>query len=244
MLEAQTMQYGKANAPDIRSVRLRNIGVLASGRGTNLQAIIDAASRGDFAGRVAVVVSDRSKAPALQRAVRAAIPAVFVSKKEAGSQEAFEKRLAGILDEHEVNVVCLAGFMRILGPWFVQRYRGRMLNIHPALLPSFPGMEAQRQALEYGVKVSGCTVHFVDEGVDAGPIIIQRAVTVREDDTVETLSGRILVEEHKAYVHALKLLCDGRLEIQDKRVVVKGPSAGADGPASGHSNTAGQRENP
>ncbi len=199
---------------------MRNIGVLASGRGTNLQAIMDGASSGDFAGRVAVVVSDRSKAPALERARKAGIPAVFVSKKEAGNQEAFEQRLAAVLDEHQVDVVCLAGFMRILGPWFVRRYWGRMLNIHPALLPSFPGMEAQRQALEYGVKVTGCTVHFADEGVDAGPIIIQRAVPVCEDDNVETLSARILVEEHKAYVAALTLLCDGRLEIRGKRVFV------------------------
>ena len=198
---------------------LRNIGVLASGRGTNLQAIIDGASSGMFAGRVAVVVSDRSKAPALDRARQAGIPAVFVSKKEAGSQEAFEWNIAGVLDAHGVDVVCLAGFMRVLGPWFVARYSGRMLNIHPALLPSFPGLEAQRQALEYGVKVSGCTVHFVDEGVDAGPIIIQRPVLIRQEDTVETLSERILVEEHKAYVEALRLLCDDRLEVQGKRVI-------------------------
>ncbi|MDP2857518.1 MAG: phosphoribosylglycinamide formyltransferase [Bacillota bacterium] len=202
----------------------RNIGVLASGRGTNLQAIIDGASSGGFDGRVAVVVSDRSKAPALDRARQAGIPAVFVSKKEAGSQEAFERSIAGVLDAHGVDVVCLAGFMRILGPWFVRWYWGRMLNIHPALLPSFPGLEAQRQALEYGVKVSGCTVHFADEGVDAGPIIIQRPVLVRSDDTFETLSERILVEEHKAYVEALRLLCDGRLEIQGKRVIVTGSS--------------------
>ena len=208
---------------------MRNIGVLASGRGTNLQAILDGASRGEFSGRVAVIVSDRSKAPALDRARKAGIPAVFVSKKEAGSQEAFEQRLAAVLDAHQVDVVCLAGFMRILGPWFVRRYWGRMLNIHPALLPSFPGTDAQRQALEYGVKVTGCTVHFVDEGVDAGPIIIQRVVPVREDDSVETLSARILIEEHKAYVAALQLLCDGRLEIRGKRVAVNETSPGAAG---------------
>lgn len=202
------------------SAALKNIGVLASGRGTNLQAIIDAASTGKFNGGVAVVISNRSKAVALDRARAAGIPAVFVSKKALGSQEAFEQKVAEVLDAYGVDLVCTAGFMRILGQSFVDRYYGRMINIHPALLPSFPGLDAQKQALEFGAKVSGCTVHFVDGGVDSGPIIYQAAVPVLEDDTEETLSARILVEEHKGFVQAIRLFCAGRLSIVDGRVVV------------------------
>jgi phosphoribosylglycinamide formyltransferase-1 len=196
----------------------RSIGVLASGRGTNLQAIIDGALGGEFAGRVAVLISDRRSAPALERARQAGIPAVWVSKKQAGGQEAFETNIVALLEEHRVDVVCLAGFMRVLTPAFVSRFPGRILNIHPALLPSFPGLAAQKQALDYGVKISGCTVHFVSKDVDAGPIILQAAVPVLDGDTEESLSERILVEEHKIYVRALKLLCEGRLQIIGNRV--------------------------
>ena len=199
----------------------KNIGVLASGRGTNLQAIIDAAASGRINGRVSAVVSDRRQAQALERARQAGIPSVFVSRQQSGSQEAFERQIAEALDGYCVDLVCLAGFMRILGPWFVERYRGRLLNIHPALLPAFPGLEAQRRALEYGVKISGCTVHFVDTGVDSGPIIYQAAVPVLDTDTVETLSERVLVEEHRGYIEAIRLFCDNRLVIKGQRVFIR-----------------------
>jgi phosphoribosylglycinamide formyltransferase 1 len=194
------------------------IAVLASGRGSNLQAILDATRSGKVAGRVVVVISDHSKAAALDKARAVGVPAVFVSARQAGSREAFCEEIARILDSHGVQVVCLAGFMRVLTPWFIDKYRGRMINVHPALLPSFPGMHAQKQALDWGVKVSGATVHFVEEGVDAGPIIMQSTVPVLDTDDEEMLSARILVEEHRVFVESLRLLCEDRLFIRDHRV--------------------------
>jgi len=196
------------------------VGVLASGRGSNLQAILDASARADFPARVAVVVSDREGARALKIAAERGVPAVFLNPKDFGDREAYDAAITKVLEAHQVGLVCLAGFMRILGPAFVRAWRGRVMNIHPSLLPAFPGLNAQRQALDHGVKISGATVHFVDEGVDTGPIILNRGVPVQPDDTEETLAARILAEEHRLYPQAVRLFAEGRLRIVGSRVTV------------------------
>ena len=198
------------------------LGILASGRGSNLQAILDAIAAGRCPARVAVVVSDRKDAPALDRARRAGIRAVYLDPHAFPDRVAFDEAVAAVLDEHGVALVCLAGYMRILSPEFVRRYRARILNVHPALLPAFPGLHAQRQALEHGARVAGATVHLVDEGVDTGPIVLQGAVPVLDGDTEETLSARILVEEHRLYPEAIRLFAEGRLEVTGRRVRVRG----------------------
>ncbi len=203
-----------------RSEPLR-IGVLASGRGSNLQAIIDAIEAGKLDGRLAVVVSDRADAQALERARKHGTEAVFMDPKAHPNRVPFDQAMLGVLAEHRVELVCLAGYMRVLSPTFVRALPGQIMNIHPALLPSFPGLHAQRQALQYGAKVSGATVHFVDEGVDTGPIICQAAVSVREDDTEETLAGRILEQEHQLYPRAIRLYAEGRLSVVGRRVLVR-----------------------
>ena len=193
-----------------RTAPLR-VGVLASGRGSNLQAILDATRLPEFPARVVVVIADRERALALERAAGAGVPGVFLDPKAYGDREAYDAALLACLDEHGVELVCLAGFMRILGAAFVRRLRGRLINIHPSLLPAFPGLHAQRQALDHGVKVAGVTVHFVDEGVDTGPIIAQASVPVRDDDTEETLSERILVQEHRLYPDVIRRFAEGDL---------------------------------
>jgi phosphoribosylglycinamide formyltransferase-1 len=198
------------------------LGILASGRGSNLQAILDAIAGGRCPARVAVVVSDRKDAPALDRARRAGTRAVYLDPHAFPDRVAFDEAVAAVLDEHGVALVCLAGYMRILSPEFVRRYRARILNVHPALLPAFPGLHAQRQALEHGARVAGATVHLVDEGVDTGPIVLQGAVPVLDGDTEETLSARILVEEHRLYPEAIRLFAEGRLEVTGRRVRVRG----------------------
>lgn len=203
-----------------RSEPLR-IGVLASGRGSNLQAIIDAIEGGKLECRLAVVVSDRSDAQALERARKHGTEAVFLDPRAHPDREAFDRAVLGVLEKHRVDLVCLAGYMRIVTPALVRALAGRIMNIHPALLPSFPGLHAQRQALQYGVKVSGASVHFVDEGVDTGPIIVQAAVPVREDDTEETLAARILEQEHQLYPRAIRLYAEGRLEIRGRKVHIR-----------------------
>jgi len=197
------------------------VGVLASGRGSNLQAILDASARADFPARVAVVVSDREGARALKIAAERGVPAVFLNPKDFGDREAYDAAITKVLEAHQVGLVCLAGFMRILGPAFVRAWRGRVMNIHPSLLPAFPGLNAQRQALDHGVKISGATVHFVDEGVDTGPIILQSSVPVQPDDSEETLAARILAEEHRLYPQAVRLFAEGRLRIVGSRVIVE-----------------------
>jgi phosphoribosylglycinamide formyltransferase-1 len=199
--------------------RLR-IGVLASGRGSNLQAIIDSSAAGEIDVDVAVVVSDREDAVALARAREADIPAVYVDPggyRTRLTAEA-EQRFIDALDGHRVDVVALAGFMRVLHERFLSRYEGRIVNIHPSLLPSFPGLDAQGQAFEYGVKWSGATVHFVDAGVDTGPIILQAVVPVFDGDTRDSLAARILREEHRIYPEALQLLASGRFRIEGRKV--------------------------
>jgi phosphoribosylglycinamide formyltransferase 1 len=196
------------------------LGVLASGRGSNLHAILNACARPGFPARVAVVISDRESAPALERARAAGVEALWVNPKDFADREAYDRALVRELEARDVSLVCHAGWMRILSPVYVRAFAGRALNIHPSLLPAFPGLHPQRQALEHGAKVSGATVHFLDEGVDTGPIVLQAAVPVAPADTEETLAARILVEEHRLYPEAIRLFAEGRLQIQGRRVIV------------------------
>ncbi len=196
------------------------VGVLASGRGSNLQAILGATHDPAFPARVAVVISDRETAGALERARAAGVEALWVNPKDFADREAFDQALVRELQARAVELVCHAGYMRILSPAYVRAFAGRALNIHPSLLPAFPGLHAQRQALAYGVKVAGVTVHFVDEGVDTGPIVLQAAVPVEPGDTEETLAARILVQEHRLYPEAIRLFADGRLTIVGRKVLI------------------------
>ena len=198
-----------------------NVGVLISGRGSNLQAIIDASERGEIPAKVAVVISNQPEAYGLERAKKHQIPTAVFEPKKFPDKNTYELEIVKAFKRYNVNLVCLAGYMRIVGPVLLEHYQGKMVNIHPALLPSFPGLHGQKQALEHGVKVSGVTVHFVDEGCDTGPIILQTAVPVREDDTEDTLSARILEEEHKIYPRAVKLFAEGRLKIEGRKVKIQ-----------------------
>ncbi|MGH9349934.1 MAG: phosphoribosylglycinamide formyltransferase [Vicinamibacterales bacterium] len=195
----------------------RRLGVLISGRGSNLQAIIDAAGEGRLGAEVAVVISNRADAAGLDRARAAGIETLYISHRAFASRDDFDRALAGALRARHVGLVCLAGFMRLVGRPMIEAFPDAILNIHPSLLPAFPGVDAQRQALEYGVKVTGVTVHLVTPELDGGPIVLQRAVPVRDDDTVETLSARILVEEHRAYPEAIKMVLDGRWRVDGRR---------------------------
>ncbi len=196
------------------------LAVLASGRGSNLQAILDACETPGFPARVVVVVSDREGALALERAAARGVPTRFVNTKDFADRSAYDAALASAVEAPAVGLVCLAGFMRVLGPGFIRSFPGRIMNVHPSLLPAFPGLAAQRQALEYGVCVAGATIHFVDEGVDTGPIILQASVPVHPDDTEESLSARILREEHRLYPEAIRLYAEGRLHVAGRRVRV------------------------
>ena len=199
-------------------MREEKLGILCSGRGSNLASIIEAVERGEIPAEIAVVIADKRDAYALERARAKGIPAVAVVYRDFEERADFERAMLDELHAHEVTLVILAGFMRILSPVFVHAYTGRILNIHPALLPSFPGAHAHRDALAYGVKVSGCTVHFVDEGMDSGPIILQASVPVTEDDTEETLAARVLEQEHRIFPEAIKLYVEDRLRTDGRRV--------------------------
>ncbi len=198
----------------------KKIGVVVSGRGSNLQSIIDHIAEGKLNVEIAVVVSDHKEAFALERAAKAGIPTAVVERKGCKDKAEFEDRIDAALREAGAEAVVLAGFMRILTGHFISRWEHKIINIHPALLPSFKGLDAQGQAVDYGVKVAGCTVHFVDEGTDTGPIILQKVVPVLDDDTEETLAARILVEEHKALPEAIQLWADGKLTIKGRKVYV------------------------
>jgi len=200
---------------------VKRVGVLVSGRGSNLQALVDAARRGELGGEVGVVVSNVETALALDRARQAGIPAVFRDHR-GRKREDFDAEVVAILRDHRVDLVCLAGFMRLLSPVFIRAFPGRILNIHPALLPAYPGLDAQRQAWEHGAKVSGATVHLVDEGLDSGPIVAQEAVKVLSSDTPETLAARILEVEHRLYPRAVRLMLEGRCRVEGRRVIVEG----------------------
>lgn len=198
--------------------RRRAIAVCCSGQGTNLQAIIDAIRRRRLSARIALVVSDNPRAHALIQSFHAKIPTVVIDPRRLRTREAFDRTLARVLDLGSVHLIVLAGFMRILSPWFVRRYRNRILNIHPALLPAFPGCHGIRDALEYGVKVTGVTVHFVDERVDHGPIILQAPVALRPDDTEETLLKRVHRVEHRLYPQAIQKVLDGKVKVVGRKV--------------------------
>jgi phosphoribosylglycinamide formyltransferase-1 len=200
---------------------VKKLGVLLSGRGSNLQALVDAARRGELGGEIAVVVSNVETARGLDRARAAGIPAVFRDHR-GKTREAYDAEIVEILRAHQVDLVCLAGFMRLVSAVLLRAFPGRIVNIHPALLPAFPGLAAQRQALDHGVKVSGATVHLVDEGLDSGPIVAQEAVSVLSSDTPESLAGRILEAEHRLYPRAVRLLLEGRCRVEGRRVIVEG----------------------
>lgn len=198
----------------------KKIGVIVSGRGSNLQSIIDHITEGKLDVEVAVVVSDHADAFALERAAKAGIATAVVERKGCRDKEEFEDKIDAVLRNAGAELVVLAGFMRILTGHFISRWEHKIINIHPALLPSFKGLDAQGQAVDYGVKVAGCTVHFVDEGTDTGPIILQKVVPVMDEDTEETLAARILVEEHKALPEAIRLWSEGKLSIKGRKVFV------------------------
>jgi phosphoribosylglycinamide formyltransferase-1 len=198
------------------------IAVLVSGSGSNLQAIIDSSEAGEIPAKVGVVLSNKADAYGLVRARNHGIPAEAVDHRSFESREAFDSRVVEVIRSYGAELVCLAGFMRVVTPVFLRAFPGRILNIHPALLPSFPGTHGPMQALRYGVRFSGCTVHFLDEGVDTGPIIAQAVVPVYEDDTEDTLAARILAEEHRLYPMAIRLFLEGKLEISGRRVFTLG----------------------
>ena len=198
-----------------------NIAVLVSGRGTNLQAIINAIKRGRIDGEIKIVISDNPRAYALERAKKANIKTKAVPYKKYPGKEEYEREVLNLLDDNRIDLIVLAGYMRLLGSKIVKKYKYRIINIHPSLLPAFPGLKAQRQALEYGVKVSGCTVHFVDEGLDSGPIILQKAMKVRPCDNEESLSKRILKYEHQLLLQAIQLFTRHKVEIINNRVYLK-----------------------
>lgn len=201
-----------------------SIGVLVSGSGSNLQSLIDHIEEGTLDAAIKIVVSNNPRSYGLERCCKHSIRSIVVDHHEFHTREDFDRRIIEILESSGVELVVLAGFMRILSPVFFKAFPLRIMNIHPALLPSFPGIHVQKKALEYGVKFSGCTVHFADEGVDSGPIIIQSVVPVYDADTVDTLSARILREEHRIYPQAIQYYAEGRLEIDGRRVCIrKGP---------------------
>ncbi len=197
----------------------KRIGVLLSGRGSNFEALAESVAAGRIPNaEIAVVISNREGAPGIERARARGIETRVIPSKGL-EREAYDRQVVAALTEKQVDLVCLAGFMRLLSPYFVAAFPNRILNIHPSLLPAFPGLEAQRQALEYGVKWSGCTVHIVDENLDAGPIVTQAVVPVLDDDTLETLADRILKEEHRIYSEAVRLVLEGRFRIEGRRVI-------------------------
>jgi phosphoribosylglycinamide formyltransferase-1 len=209
-------------------VTKKRIGVLLSGRGSNFEALADSIAAGRIPNaEIAIVISNRENAPGIEKARAREIPAQVIPSRGL-EREPYDKLVIAALEEKKVDLVCLAGYMRLLSPAFVAAYRGRILNIHPSLLPAFPGLESQRQAIEHGAKFSGCTVHFVDENLDAGPIILQAAVPIRDDDTPETLSERVLKEEHRIYTEAVRIVLEGRYRMDGRRVLLTNLAASAE----------------
>jgi phosphoribosylglycinamide formyltransferase-1 len=199
---------------------MKKLGILLSGRGSNFEAIARNVQAGKVPAEIAVVISNKEEAPGLAKAREMGLATRFIPSK-GKEREAFDREVVAVLREFQVDVVCLAGFMRILSPYFIREFPRRILNIHPALLPAFAGMEAQKQALEHGVKFTGCTVHIVDEGVDTGPIVCQAVVPVLDEDTPETLAARILKEEHRIYSEAVCLLVEDKIRVEGRRVLLK-----------------------
>ena len=199
---------------------MKNLGILLSGRGSNFEAIADNVASGKLEANIAVVISNRSEAPGIESARRRGLNALVVPSKGKVREE-HDREVVAALREHQVDFVCLAGYMRLLSPWFVQQFPNRILNIHPSLLPAFPGLDAQKQAIDYGVKVSGCTVHFVDENLDHGAIIVQKVVPVLDRDDEHSLAARILEQEHVAYSEAVRIVLEGTYRIEGRRVVLR-----------------------
>lgn len=204
---------------------MMRLGVLASGSGSNLQSILDACASGSIPAQVAVVICNVPGAKALQRAEAAGVPAVLLAHGAYPSRDAYDAELVALLRRHQVDLVCLAGFMRLITPTLLSAFQNKILNIHPSLLPAYPGLHAVKKALTAGARVSGCTVHIVDEGTDTGPIVIQAAVPVLDGDTEESLAARILAQEHRCYVRAISLWAQGRVAIDGRRVRVRGSAA-------------------
>jgi len=202
---------------------MNNLAILLSGRGSNFEAIADNVAAGKLDAKIAVVISNRADAPGIESARRRGLNALVIPSKGKPREE-HDREVVAALRQHQADLVCLAGYMRLLSPWFVQQFPNRILNIHPALLPAFPGLEAQKQAFEWGVKVSGCTVHLVDADLDHGPIIVQRTVPVLDTDDEHTLAARILAQEHLAYSEAIGIVLEGRFRIEGRRVVRMSPS--------------------
>jgi phosphoribosylglycinamide formyltransferase-1 len=198
------------------------IGVMASGGGTNFQAIIDSIESGFLNARIVVLITDNPNSYAIQRAKNHNIEPLVLRPRDFPDKDAYYSHMAGELRKRDVELVILAGFMRVVGKALIDQYKDKIMNIHPALLPSFPGLHGQKQAADYGVKISGCTVHFVDEGMDTGPIIIQAAVPAFHDDTEDSLGSRILAQEHKIFPYAIRLYSEGRISIDGRRVIIKG----------------------
>jgi phosphoribosylglycinamide formyltransferase 1 len=198
---------------------VKRLGILISGRGSNFEAIADSIAAGRVDAEIAVVIANRPEASGLESARRRGLNAVCLPSKGL-DREVYDRSLATELEKNTVDLVCLAGFMRLLSAGFIRRFRNRILNIHPSLLPAFPGLDAQHQALTHGVKITGCTVHFVDEDLDAGPIVIQAAVPVRDDDSADTLSARILEQEHRIYSEAIRIVLAGNYRIDGRRVIL------------------------
>jgi phosphoribosylglycinamide formyltransferase-1 len=197
----------------------KRIGVLLSGRGSNFEALADSVASGRIPNaEIAIVISNREGAPGIEKASARRIETRVIPSKGL-ERDAYDRQVVAVLQEKKVELVCLAGFMRLLSPYFIASFPNRILNIHPSLLPAFPGLEAQRQALEHGAKFSGCTVHFVDENLDAGPIVLQAVVPIEDSDSAETLAERILREEHRIYSEAVRIVLDGRYRIEGRRVV-------------------------
>jgi phosphoribosylglycinamide formyltransferase-1 len=197
---------------------MKNLGILLSGRGSNFEAIADNVASGKLDANIAIVISNKTDALGIESARRRGLNAMVIPSKGKARGE-HDRQVAEALIEHQVDFVCLAGYMRLLSPWFVQQFPNRILNIHPSLLPAFPGLEAQKQALDYGVKLSGCTVHFVDSGLDHGAIILQKMVPVLDTDDEHALSARILEQEHIAYSEAIKVVLEGKYHIVGRRIV-------------------------
>lgn len=206
---------------------MKKVGILISGRGSNMVALLEGVRSGTIPGEVSMVVSNKAGAPGLEKAASFGVPTAVVPQKEyrGRDREEHDRAVVEVLEGAGVEIVCLAGYMRILSPWFIEQFPGRILNIHPALLPAFPGLQGQKQALEYGVRVSGCTVHLVDAELDHGPILVQAVVPVLPDDTEESLSARILEQEHRVYPLALRWMCEGRVDVRGRTVVLRDPPA-------------------
>lgn len=198
---------------------MRNLGILLSGRGSNFEAIADNVASGKLNANITVVISNKPDALGIKSAQRRGLSALVIPSKGKVREE-HDAEVVAALREHNVDLICLAGYMRLLSPWFVQQFSNRILNIHPSLLPAFPGLDAQKQAFDYGVKVSGCTVHFVDENLDHGAIILQKTVPVLPDDDEHTLATRILEQEHVAYSEAIQIVLEGKYQVQERKVVM------------------------